>query len=878
MNIKSIKLTNFKNHKHSLLEFGKNITLIYGPNESGKSTVLEALEQAFFESATSTKTDIENWITWGKSVKPEIEVVFTAGKNDYVLTRDFDTRNNFLKVVKNGDSETFKNKNDIERKLKKAFGFYNGDIFKTAVAISQAEVEIDNGDMDTVLQAITRTIFSHLKKQPDELLDDIAGSRKGRIPLLEKGTKMPAKQPGPIKSLQDEIDELEKERNELRAEVKEWSNYSEEARELDKKIQKKEKKLNKIREENRFLLTASKFLKKKVKLSEEIENEKKREKTLKDIEDADREKNRLRSELEKDKAALRKLIKTFNNLRDKELSNIEKRLEQLEQFSELNTKLEEAEKIKKKIARFQKDLQRLPPVERKIIDKALTLKTLTERKVPSAHFELTRKSPSYNLELSVDNQKKDTSDNKKISGMGSQNISLSSKDIEFKITLPSAEIAEELKKAEGKINNILKKYSVDSSNELEEIFNKREKIKKKLEHLKSQLNDKLADFPEINKLQEKVNIIEKNISEFNKKDLESRKENIKEKAAVLKSYGRELNSSSDLNELSREKLASYFDISKKELDSYLKVSEYAESLIQNIRRIKSKIESFDEKITDLEKKASPDGKERDLSLNIGEAKKDLNRINLELDASLEEINDIFDTNYSPTENPKHLLEEIEKLLEKHQRKAENLKESLYELKIRFTEANAHLKNLPDEEKIIEVEEELEYKRSELKKFKKELKILKAAEKVLKESISTFTENLISQISNKLNEYAHFLTDNKYSKIALYRERNKNNKIQTGILLIDSKTGQRASPQNLSKGAIDQIYLAARIAFSDLISTPESLPIILDDTFTSFDDKRLENAVRFLKRLKPKRQIIIMTCHKHIRDKFKESFDLKIVNL
>ena len=40
---------------------------------------------------------------------------------------------------------------------------------------------------------------------------------------------------------------------------------------------------------------------------------------------------------------------------------------------------------------------------------------------------------------------------------------------------------------------------------------------------------------------------------------------------------------------------------------------------------------------------------------------------------------------------------------------------------------------------------------------------------------------------------------------------------------------------------------------------EDYPVILDDTFVFYDDKRLENTLRWLK--KNKKQVIIFTCQK-----------------
>ena len=71
-------------------------------------------------------------------------------------------------------------------------------------------------------------------------------------------------------------------------------------------------------------------------------------------------------------------------------------------------------------------------------------------------------------------------------------------------------------------------------------------------------------------------------------------------------------------------------------------------------------------------------------------------------------------------------------------------------------------------------------------------------------------------------------------------------------------GRRISIEQVSRGTIEQIYFALRMAASEILYE-EDYPVILDDTFVFYDDKRLENTLRWLK--KNKKQVIIFTCQK-----------------
>ncbi len=68
---------------------------------------------------------------------------------------------------------------------------------------------------------------------------------------------------------------------------------------------------------------------------------------------------------------------------------------------------------------------------------------------------------------------------------------------------------------------------------------------------------------------------------------------------------------------------------------------------------------------------------------------------------------------------------------------------------------------------------------------------------------------------------------------------------------------------LSAGAKDQLYLAARLAISEYLSRGQSpLPLLLDDPFATSDDGRTRTGMRLLvEQFSPLHQIIILTCHR-----------------
>ena len=74
------------------------------------------------------------------------------------------------------------------------------------------------------------------------------------------------------------------------------------------------------------------------------------------------------------------------------------------------------------------------------------------------------------------------------------------------------------------------------------------------------------------------------------------------------------------------------------------------------------------------------------------------------------------------------------------------------------------------------------------------------------------------------------------------------------------TEERTVPlANLSRGTMEQIYFALRMAAGEVLCGRERFPVILDDVFGMYDEERLKSALRWL--YKEQKQVIISTCHK-----------------
>ena len=69
-------------------------------------------------------------------------------------------------------------------------------------------------------------------------------------------------------------------------------------------------------------------------------------------------------------------------------------------------------------------------------------------------------------------------------------------------------------------------------------------------------------------------------------------------------------------------------------------------------------------------------------------------------------------------------------------------------------------------------------------------------------------------------------------------------MKTSLKMSLISEGRKIPVSQVSRGTIEQIYFALRMAAVDVLGR-EELPVILDDTFAYYDDVRLENTLKWL---------------------------------
>jgi DNA repair exonuclease SbcCD ATPase subunit len=152
---------------------------------------------------------------------------------------------------------------------------------------------------------------------------------------------------------------------------------------------------------------------------------------------------------------------------------------------------------------------------------------------------------------------------------------------------------------------------------------------------------------------------------------------------------------------------------------------------------------------------------------------------------------------------------------------------------------------------IRLEEEVEGLREALKNEEKKVKVYGLARDVISKARTEVLSSAGEALEKGIQKYLAVFTNDKYKQVRVNKEA-----LEFGVY--SDEKGDWAKPEELSGGAIDEFYLAFRLALARLIFGDKKPPLILDDPFVNFDSIRLANTLNFFKTLASDYQIIIFT--------------------
>ena len=270
MKINKLKINSYGKLKNREIEFRDNINIVYGKNESGKSTLLKFIQNSFYGISKNKKgkeySDFDKYNPWSEeefSGKLEYEL---DNNEKYEIYRDFKKKN---PQIFNEKKEDISKEFNIDKSKGNEFFTeqtkIDEDLFLSTILSNQQEVKLEKNEQNILIQKIANLVGTgednvSYKRAIDRInrrqLDEIGTERSREKPLNILNRK--------IELLEEEKEELEKYKD-LKYEIEENKNN------LMEEISNCENEFNFIQEIKK-INEKEKIEKEKIKIKEEIKN------------------------------------------------------------------------------------------------------------------------------------------------------------------------------------------------------------------------------------------------------------------------------------------------------------------------------------------------------------------------------------------------------------------------------------------------------------------------------------------------------------------------------------------------------------------------------------------------------------------------------
>jgi uncharacterized protein YhaN len=197
-----------------------------------------------------------------------------------------------------------------------------------------------------------------------------------------------------------------------------------------------------------------------------------------------------------------------------------------------------------------------------------------------------------------------------------------------------------------------------------------------------------------------------------------------------------------------------------------------------------------------------------------------------------------------------------------------------ELMLREQELGAELDRLGAARTVGDVEGELRAVEEELTAVRRERDRLALAASIVRRAEREVRERYAPAWLQTASRYLEAITHGRYTGIAIVET-------PAGEPVLEVTRSGEALPLRvgppLSRGTLEQIYVAVRLALVDAIDAEARLPLFLDELFAHWDAQRLDALVRVLGAVEG-RQVVVSTCHAALADRLERSCGARVIEL
>ena len=273
MKINKIKINSYGKLKNKEINLENNLNIIYGNNESGKSTLLNFILNIFYGASKNKKgrdiSDFEKYKPWDSEEFSGKLTYELDDKSKYEIYREFNKKN---PKIFNENGEDISKEFNIDKNKGSEFFFeqtqISEDMFLATSIAMQQEVKIEKGAQNILIQKISNLV----ETGEDNVSYKKAIEKINKIQLEKVGTERSREKP--INIIQKNIEINEQKINELKKYENIEYEIQEEKNAIKNNLDKNEIK-NNLLKEIKILKEKNNLENEKIKIKEKILEENK---------------------------------------------------------------------------------------------------------------------------------------------------------------------------------------------------------------------------------------------------------------------------------------------------------------------------------------------------------------------------------------------------------------------------------------------------------------------------------------------------------------------------------------------------------------------------------------------------------------------------
>jgi len=798
MTLKSFQTDIFAGINDIEIKFEEGLNVLVGPNEAGKSSIINALFVSLFIKPKIDKRysdlrgeEFENrFLPYPEGNFVNGKLVFSIGEDDYTIYKKWSNDNPEGHMILPDKSRI--DKGSIKEKRQELLP-YGKSTYENIVFTKQEEVKtfLKNITEEGELTELKGTVSNVLRKAILELGDisiDKLGSKiekeledlikkwdldNNRPSNPDRGLNNPYKKgTGEIydtyinkELLKRDIDDAEQKERSYQKISTDLEDINEELKETKQKKEKLAAIEDDIVKRENLKRRNNEIKQKLEKMNEVIEAWPEKEKKINELKESLKDFESKLKELKEEKERAKKYNKK------KELEEI------IDSIDDINKNIEDLKEQKKKLGEISKGkVNKLDAFKNKIDQAEASLKgARLKARVNRADSSDISVIPGIEEERKVQVSEE-------IEAEGYINIKTNNIDIEVESAeIDYGEISKNHSEANKKYQKLLKEL------EVEDVSSARDKLQK-LRNIDNDISNKKDKIDEI---------LESKSYEELKKQYNEYQDIDKTRAIAI------------IDEVIENKKDD-----KRDLESNIKIK-------------KNKIEEWEEEYDSI----------NNLKNNISELQEEKESNKEEL-KELAELPEEFDTTKEYRKELKDLREENDRLNEEFKEKREKMFTAKSELPDNSTE---------------DMKEELQDLEYDFQKLIERAESLVKIKNVYENKLLEIDEKSFEPLIDSFSDYLYKLTDGKYRIAKL------DDKFQ---IELESENGKRlpADIHKLSFGTSDSTALALRFALFENMFKEEESFIILDDCLVNLDPSRRERAIELIQEFSDKHQVIFSTCN------------------